>query len=301
MWRARLTYKGAFHHVTSRAHGGENIFRGDGAKARFIDILQTSSLLHKVRVFVYCVMDNHYHLILQNSSGKLSEFMKKLNGEYGSYYRKKAGGAGYVFQGRFGSTLIEEDKYMTVAVVYALLNPVRAGIVSSPWDYEWSSINEYFAGSDTTFLDAEFVRDLFGEKVVLNELLREWRRRSLPVRASRAGDVLGDDEFIEFAMRKSDRRKMRAESKRRRIEEYGFEPAEKVIVDFEKRIGSHVEKIDTGTRVGSRLRDELLVMLKDRAGMTYTEIVRYPLFQPLKHYSLGQLYRRAKARMRRTD
>ncbi|TET44707.1 hypothetical protein E3J62_09570 [candidate division TA06 bacterium] len=301
MQRARLTYKGAFHHVMNRGHGGENVFPDDGAKARFLEILEASSILHKMRVFVYCVMDNHYHLILQNSSGKLSEFMKQLNGEYGAYYRRRAGGSGYVFQGRFKSTLIQEDMYMTVAVVYALLNPERAGVVRSPWRYEWSSIREYFDESSETFLDGEFVRDLFGEKSVLKDLLREWRSRDLSVKTTRLGDVLGDERFIESAMRKFDRRKRGSESKRRRIQEFDFEPAEKVIRDFEKRISRSIKKIDTSTRAGTRLRAELLVLLKERAGLAYTEIVRYAPFRSLKHYSLGQLYRRAKARTRKLE
>ncbi|MFQ5906891.1 MAG: hypothetical protein ACE5JA_10035 [bacterium] len=115
------------------------------------------------------------------------------------------------------------------------------------------------------------------------------------------GDVLGDERFIESPIRKFDRRKRRSESKRRRIQEHDFEPAEKVIRDFEKRIGRSIKKIDTSTRAGTRSRDELLVLLKERAGLVYTEIVRYSPFQSLKHYSLGQLCRRAKARMRKLE
>ena len=74
-----------------------------------------------------------------------------------------------------------------------------------------------------------------------------------------------------------------------------------MIRDFEKRIGRSIKKIDTSTRAGTRLRDELLVLLKERVGLAYTEIVRYPPFQSLKRYSLGQLCRRAKARMRKLE
>jgi putative transposase len=285
----------------NRGYGGRRIFGRIEEKGRFLEILEESSVLYRMRVFVYCVMDNHYHLILQNSSGKLSEFMKRLNGEYGAYYRRKVGGSGYVFQGRFKSTLIQEDAYMTVAVVYALLNPVRAGMVRSPWRYDWSSIGEYFDARDDSFLDIDFVRDLFGKRSVLDGLLREWRTRDLPVKRTRVGDVLGDERFIESATRRFDRRKKRSESRRRRIEEYDFESAEKVIGDFEKRIGRSIKRIETSTRAGTRLRDELLVLLKDRAGLTYTQIVSYPPFRSLKCHSLGQLYRRAKARMVELD
>ncbi len=74
-----------------------------------------------------------------------------------------------------------------------------------------------------------------------------------------------------------------------------------MIRDFEKRMRRSIKKIDTSTRAGTRLRAELLVLLKERAGLAYTEIVRYPPFQSLKHYSLGQLYKRAKTRMRKLE
>ena len=195
--------------------------------------------------------------------------------------------------------MIQEDSYMIVALIYGFLNPVRAGLTRNPWDYEWSSIRKYFDDCGDTFLDREFVRDLFGERAVLRDLLREWRTRDLPVRQTRLGDVLGDERFIEAAMRRHDRRGRTSESRRKRIKEFDFVPAEKVIEVFEGKIGRSIREIDTSTRAGTRLRDELLVLLKDRAGLTYSDIVCYPPFRDLKQYSLNQLYRRARIRLSR--
>lgn len=144
------------------------------------------------------------------------------------------GGAGYVFQGRFKSTLIQEDKYMDMAIIYALLNPVRARVVSSPWRYKWSSIGDYFTHRRASFIDSEFVEDLFGEKKVLRTLLKEWMGEELPVEKTRMGYVLGDDSFIEAAIRRFNRRKRKSKSKRMRMEEHDFPPVDKLIRDFEK-------------------------------------------------------------------
>lgn len=296
MRRARLTYKGAFHHVTNRGHGREKILLDDTAKTYFLDILQRRSRAQKIRIFAYCIMDNHYHLVLQNSSGKLSEFMKQLNGEYGTYYRRRSGGSGYVFQGRFKSTLVQEENYMDMAVVYTLLNPVRARMVSGPWEYRWSSIRDYFTHRTTTFVDREFVEDLFGEKEVLRNLLKEWAGKDLPTEKTRMGYVLGDKSFIEAAVKRFDRRKRGSKSKRMRIEEHDFPPADQLIRDFERRKQVSIEEIDGKTRLGRRLREELMIMLKDSAGLTYTRIAEYGPFQSLKYSSLGRLYMRAKAR-----
>jgi REP element-mobilizing transposase RayT len=298
MRRARFTYKGAYHHVMNRGIEGRQIFPDERARMHFLEILREKSETHRMRVFAYCIMTNHYHLVLQNSSGRLSDFMKQLNGQYGIYYRKRTGGKGYVFQSRFESTLIQDDAYMDMAIVYVLLNPVRAGLVGDPWRYKWSSIRDYFSTGRSTFLDVEFVDGLFGEEKVLRELLTEWAQKDLPIKKTRLGNVLGDADFIEKALRKFDRRKGEGESKRMRKYEFDVVPADKVIREFEKEKGVTAQGINARSKEGKTLRNELLVRLKDRAGLTYPQITQYPPFVSLKHSSLGQIYRREKERRR---
>ena len=76
----------------NRGYDGNDIFVGNKNKSQFIDYLEGSSNQMKIRLFAYCVMDNHYHLVLENSSGMMSDFLKLLNGQYGMYYRKMNGG-----------------------------------------------------------------------------------------------------------------------------------------------------------------------------------------------------------------
>lgn len=293
MGRARLTYQGSYHHVMSRGIKGEDIFFDSRAKSFFINALKEKTKINRIRIFTYCLMDNHYHLILQNSSGKLSGFLRQLNGQYGIYYRKRAGGKGYVFQDRFKSTLIQEDRYLEMAIIYVLLNSVRSGVKEDPWDYRWSSIGDYFTDKDS-FIDNKFVEGLFGKKSVFDNLLVQWSRKDLPIRKTRVGDVLGEDRFIEEAMERFNRRKKKGKSRRMRMYEYELEPVEKVIKAFEKENGIKIEEINTKTKKGKSLRNELLILLKDKAGLTYSEIIHYPPFHKLKYSSLGQLYKRTK-------
>jgi putative transposase len=113
MQRIRLTYPGALHHAMNRGHDGDKTFSGTDLKKKFIDILSETSRKFKIRNIAYCLLDNHYHLVVENSSGRLSEFFKHLNGRYGIHYRKKMGGEGYVFQRRFKSEIIQDDFYLT--------------------------------------------------------------------------------------------------------------------------------------------------------------------------------------------
>ena len=116
MKRVRITYEGAFHHVMNRGFNGDDIFVGPQNKSQFLDYLEAISKKYKIRVYTYCMMDNHYHLIIQNTSRKMSEFLKQLNGQYGMFFRKRMGGKGYVFQSRYQSTLIEEESYLQTAL-----------------------------------------------------------------------------------------------------------------------------------------------------------------------------------------
>lgn len=285
--------------MMNRGIQGEDIFPDDRAKIYFLTIMEEKSRNLKIRILTYCLMDNHYHLILQNTSGRLSEFMRQLNGEYGIYYRKRKGGKGYVFQNRFKSTLIQEDKYLKMGIIYVLLNPVRGGIVKFPWEYRWTSINEYYTGRASSFVDNRFVEGLFGTRKDFERLLVEWIGDNLPIRHTRFGDILGEENFINEAIRRFNRRKDNGISKRMRQDDYLFKSERDVIKEFEDRYGVKIGEINLYDKQGKALRDELLVLLKDEAGLTYSKIIDYPLFQSLKYSSLGQIYRRTKKKMKK--
>ena len=172
MKRVRITYPGAYHHVMNRGYDGNAIFAGDKNKAQFLDFLEETAKKLKIPLFAYCIMDNHYHLVLENNNKRMSDFLGQLNGLYGMYFRKIEGGKGYVFQSRFISTLIENDSYLIQSLLYLLLNPVRAGIVHHAEDYSWSSINEYFSSRPPGIVAAAFVNELFGSREQMTIALR---------------------------------------------------------------------------------------------------------------------------------
>ena len=86
MRHARLTWQGAFHHVMNRGHNKEAIFSAEDLKKQYLQILAEYSLLYKIKIFGFCIMDNHFHMILQNYSGRLSEFMKQKSACLFTYY-----------------------------------------------------------------------------------------------------------------------------------------------------------------------------------------------------------------------
>ena len=294
MRRARLTYQGAYHHVMNRGIGGEKIFPVEEDKAKLIKILQEQSANQRISLLGYCVMDDHYHLILQNSSGELSNFIKRVNGAYGIYYRSAYGGKGYVFQSRYHSTLIQDDRYLRQAIIYLLLNPVRAGIADSAYKYRWSSIKAYFNPKES-FINKDQIKQLFINKDRLRKALSEWGDREIKVKPTRVGEIIGNKKFIKRAYRLFNRRGDAAGTKRgMRKRDYIFLQPEKVIEKFELENGIEIGNLKGETLSNKRLRTELLVALKDEAGLKYIEIGKYGPFKGLQYSTLGVTYNRYK-------
>ncbi|MEN8222026.1 MAG: transposase [Acidobacteriota bacterium] len=301
MRRARVTYQGAYHHVMNRGYDGKPIFEDINDKELFLTFLKKYSEKLKIRIFSYCIMNNHYHLILENSSARMSDFLRQLNGNFGSSYRAEHGGKGYVFQGRAISTLIQDDSYLLLSIAYGLNNPVRAGLVKNFLKYEWSSASCYFnKDKSPDIVDISYVEDLFGDQRNLIDMVNKSNLKLLPIIGTRIGKVIGNKDFVSIAKDKFDRRDDKESMEGKRINDLHFEPVEKIFMEFEKKHKIKVEEIDISNYYGKRLRGELLFNLKEKAGLKYAEIIKMDLFSDLKLHSLGKLYKSAKQRLERS-
>jgi putative transposase len=296
MRRARLTWPGAFHHVFNRGHDREDIFASAELKMVFLELFRNVVRKMRLRVLAYCVMSNHFHLVLENTEGRLSEAMKRLCGEYGAIYRKITGGVGYVFQGRFRSTWIDDNAYLLQSILYLLQNPTRAGLTDQAEHYPWSSVHEYYSGKASESVDNRFVEELFGCKEAFQQALAGSRHLRLSVRMSRVGEFLADEGKLAAALERFERRNERACIKRKRRDDWSLEPVTKVIAEFEHKVETRIDAIETGTRHGQRLRADLLVQLRDQANMKYTDIAQLDLFSDLRAESLRSIYLLAKRR-----
>ena len=273
---------------------GKSIFRGDSSKAKFLEILYEKLEGLKIRLFTYCIMDNHYHLVMVNSNGRMGDFMRSVNGQFGLFYRKQTGGRGYVFQERFKSILIQNNSFLKVAIAYVLRNPVRAQIVTTFNQYKWSSGQYYYSEKDHSLLDIDFVEDLYEDFDQLEMLTNSDKYDELPVFKTKYGEILGRENFINVAQKKFNRREAMNSAERRRKEDMHFEPIAKIYQEFEKIHKIHLEEIDFGTYEGKRLRGKLLVLLKDLGGLKYSEIIKLDPFSDLQLNSLGSIYQNAK-------
>jgi len=157
----RLQFPGGIYHVTARGNDRRPIFEDDDDCARFLMVLASSVARYHVLCRAYCLMGNHYHLLLETPEGNLSLAMRQLNGVYTQRFNRRHDRCGHLLQGRFGAQLVDGDAYLWEVCRYIVLNPVRAGLVAHPRQWRWSSFCAT-AGETVTpgFLTLDWVQTL---------------------------------------------------------------------------------------------------------------------------------------------
>jgi REP element-mobilizing transposase RayT len=135
----RIEFADALYHVTSRGDGREVIFLGDEDRHGFLDVLSEIVRDFNWAVHAYCLMDNHYHLLIEMPESNLSRGMRQLNGVYTQRFNRRHGRVGHVFQGRYQAVIVQKESYLLELARYVVLNPVRACMVHTPDQWPWSS------------------------------------------------------------------------------------------------------------------------------------------------------------------
>jgi len=159
----RLEFPGALYHLTAQGNGKAAIFLDDSDRRAFLSILGDVVERHNWICHAYCLMNNHYHLLVETPDGNLSVGMRQLNGVYTQTFNRRRGSVGHAFQGRFKSIVVDKDSYLLALCRYIVLNPVRAGLVGRPQDYPWSSYKSTAGiGKKPDFLFTDWVLAQFG-------------------------------------------------------------------------------------------------------------------------------------------
>lgn len=162
----RLEFPNALYHVTSRGDRREDIFEDDDDRLRFLEILGTVVTDFNWLCHSYCLMDNHYHLIIETLDGNLSKGMRQLNGVYTQASNRRHGRSGHLFQGRYKAILVDKDHYLLELSRYVVLNPLRAnGMVKQLDDWPWSSYPAMVGDAPKPqWLTTDWILSLFGKQ-----------------------------------------------------------------------------------------------------------------------------------------
>ncbi len=138
----RIEFRNAYYRVTVRGDRREDIFEDDADRQMFLSTLEQVIAQHNWVCYAWCLMDNHYHLLIQTPDGNLSKGMRQLNGVYTQASNRRHHRVRHLFQGRFKAILVDEDAYLLELSRYVVLNPVRARMVKQPDQWAWSSYRE---------------------------------------------------------------------------------------------------------------------------------------------------------------
>jgi putative transposase len=144
----RLEFPGATYHVTSRGDRREAIYRDDADRSAHLQVIAAAMDRFDAQVLAYCLMGNHYHLVVHTRQANLSRLMRQINGVYTQAFNRQHGLVGHLFQGRFKAIVVDCDAYLMSLCRYVERNPVAAGLAAAPSDWGWSSYRAHAGRAD---------------------------------------------------------------------------------------------------------------------------------------------------------
>ena len=160
--------KGQYSHVIVRGIGKQILFEDDFDRQKFLNLLKKYRDELNITIMAYCLMENHVHMLIDDNSGQLPCFMKKLGISYAGYYNRKYERTGHLFQDRYKSEVICDEKGLLNVYRYILKNPEKAHIAKS-CKYKWSSFSEY--GQKNSLTNTDLFEKIIGDKEKLNDFL----------------------------------------------------------------------------------------------------------------------------------
>jgi len=199
----RIEYPEAVYHITSRGNARNRIFSDDQDREIFLSNLDAVVTRYNWLCHAYCLMDNHYHIMVETPEANLSIGMRQLNGVYTQRYNRRHHKTGHLFEGRFKAILVQKDSYLLELCRYVVLNPVRAGVVAKPEAWRWSSY-QATAGlrKKPACLASDWILGLFSSQRTVaqrryREFVREGIHQKTPWGEVQGQVLLGEEGFIE--------------------------------------------------------------------------------------------------------
>jgi REP element-mobilizing transposase RayT len=214
MREPRIYLEGAVYYITVKAGAGELLFRDDKDYAYFLDILKERKEKYNFKLYAFCLLPNHYHLLIETKEQNISKIMQAINTSYSLYFNNRYKRQGHLMAGRFQMKVVNKDQSLLELSYYIHLNPLRVGLTKAPEEYYFSSYLEYTKDVDCAFLiDYDeivvYLQNLLGPledgqswRTRYRELIQEFAQEE-PASTARKEDV----EIISQAQRIVNKRK----------------------------------------------------------------------------------------------
>jgi len=276
----RVNFEGAYYHVMNRGRGKERIFYDEKDHKRFLTILAESCEIFHVEVVAYCLMGNHYHLLIHTPDANLSQFMRQVNGVYTQVYNRRYKKDGTLFKGRYKAIVVQEEFYIIRVVRYIHKNPVKAGLVRKEEDYKYSSHADYLGNRGESWLKyRRCFQKVWGQGRAGIEKYKQYMQQDDDkeleeyYKSKKRAAILGEENYIDMIKEKyiHKQRYYGEIPERRRIEN------EKVVKELERQLIKKF-KINPGDlRSSLRGRDNTARMMginlsRELTGMKHREI-----------------------------
>jgi len=279
----RVEYAGAYYHVINRGNARDKIFYGDRDRERFLQYLAISAERFSIIIHAYCLMTNHYHLLIETPEPNLSAAIQWLNVSYATYLNKKRRRSGHLFQGRFKSILVQADEWLKYLSRYIHLNPVRSRIVKKPGDYLWSSYRA-FTGSikGPHWLETEWLLSKFGSnRKQATKAYRDFVEKAdlqalkNPHEHLVGGVILGNTGFVDWvkktflAVRRDEKEVSQLKHLKPKVS------LEEVLRAVCEELGCSANHILAKGKKANKARDLAIYLSRDLSGKTCKELGEY--------------------------
>lgn len=194
----RVEFPGAHYHVTARGNARQEVFLDDDDRRAFLKLLAKEVRQQGWRLYAYCLMSNHYHVLIETPEANLSRGMRRLNGVYTQAFNRRHSRVGHVLQGRYKSIVVDRDSYWLELCRYVVLNPVRARLVKQVSGWPWSSYRA--TAGDTAapdWLDVEPIVEQLGSHSAYRRFVAQGKGLPSPWGELRGQIWLGHEAFLE--------------------------------------------------------------------------------------------------------
>lgn len=278
----RIEYPGAYYHVINRGNSGENIFSTKRDREKFLEYLGAATQRFSLIIHTYCLMTNHYHLVVETPEANLSRAIQWLNVSYATYFNTKRKRAGHLFQGRFKAILVDADNYLVQLCRYIHLNPVRVKMVERPVDYPWSSYAAFIGKRKAQeWLDLGMLghfgknkRQAMKSYQIFVEEIDPSQLRN-PGKEILAGCILGEMDFVSWVQRNFlDRKEMDKELPQLKA----LKPKvslEAIMRGITQATGSTSEQILAKGGKKNQAREMAIYLARDLSGLSGRELGEY--------------------------
>lgn len=278
----RLQVENCLYHILSRGDDRKRIYAKPGDYGKFMDYVVKAKEKYQFYLYAYCLMANHFHLLLETRLPNISRIMHYIKGSYTTYYNIRHQRTGHLFQGRFKSIVVDKNSYFMELSRYIHLNPVSAGIVKDPFEYVWSSYRGYLGEKDK-YIDRDRVQPYLGmtaheyQRFVLDGL----KEPKDPLQKVYAGFLLGSVDFIKHKLKDLEVQITSEEVIQKRAMFDNQEKAERIIHAVMAYFHTTLGQLRANRARPMRAKQILIYLLREHTGLTNQAIgdivgMRYP-------------------------